>query len=134
MLRQAENSGLYKHLHHQEIIEFLMRSNELFDLIVCADVLPYVGDLEVFMAELSRHLAKNGYGVFSIESCENYPFELQTTARFTHHPQYISQLLNKVELDVINEESVTLRFQEEVPVKGCLYVVKKKEATQLRLK
>ncbi|AQT42559.1 Tetratricopeptide repeat-containing protein [Bartonella apihabitans] len=64
MIEIAHEKGDYQHLFVGDAVEFVTRSAEQWDLIVATDVLPYMGDIELFFDKVSERLAQHGVSVF----------------------------------------------------------------------
>ena len=61
----------------------------VFDLIVAADSLVYVGDLAPLFAALGTALTADGLFAFSVETFEGDGFSLEPTMRFAHGRSYV---------------------------------------------
>lgn len=92
MLNEARKKDIYDTLIMAELIDFLTGTTHCYDLIVSADVLPYFGDLGSLFAAIPSRLTADGYFIFNIEINATYPYQLQKTARFAHHPTYLHAL------------------------------------------
>ena len=124
MLAKAAERHVYDKIIEAEIHDYFDRSNEIFDLIVAADVLVYIGDLSAFITGAARHLEDGGILAFSIESTDAADFTLLPSGRFAHHLRYITQ----VAAGLFSLESVTetqLRRDATHPAMGQLVVLKK---------
>ena len=124
MLNQAKNKGIYDNLVESEIIEFLKQETRKYSLIVAGDVLPYLGDLEICFKEIKTRLNSGGLLIFTIEDGAEYPYTLQPTARFTHHPNYIALLCQQVGFEIQEKGSSIGRYQDAEPVSVLTYTVK----------
>jgi predicted TPR repeat methyltransferase len=61
----------------------------VFDLIVAADALVYIGDLAPLFAASASALAAGGLLAFSVETHDGEGFKLEATMRFAHSRRYI---------------------------------------------
>jgi predicted TPR repeat methyltransferase len=125
MLEQAKEKGIYDKLIETELQTFLKEDTHYYELAVAADVLPYIGDLESLFASLAKRLSPNGYFIFSTEISADKPWQLQSTARFSHHPDYIKSLCTKYDLQLQHQEQVTARQQEQQALQVMLYAAQK---------
>ena len=118
MIEQARAKNLYDELVESDIISFLNNESTPYELIIAADVLPYFSDLAVFFSLIRQQLSPQGIVILSIEESKHQAFQLEDTARFSHHPDYIKDLARKNHLDIIFSEPVIGRMQalEGVPV------------------
>eukprot|EP01024_Parvocaulis_polyphysoides_P033783 TRINITY_DN2996_c0_g1_i1.p1 TRINITY_DN2996_c0_g1~~TRINITY_DN2996_c0_g1_i1.p1 ORF type:complete len:347 (-),score=34.60 TRINITY_DN2996_c0_g1_i1:349-1389(-) len=92
----------------------------LFDLIVAADVIVYIGDLYPIL-KASRSVCRNGsVFIFSTEllttSIESYL--LQSSGRYAHSEDYINQMSTQNGWKVVSIENCTIRNNKDVPVLG----------------
>lgn len=124
--RKQDKHGqpLYQHLEAIEIHEFLQRDSDRFDIIVAADVLVYVGDLDEFVRLSAARLAENGMLAFTIESddtVENYV--LRETARYAHSDAYVKRMAAKHGWQVVAMRSDMIRSESQQPIHGHYYVL-----------
>ncbi|MBS0290384.1 MAG: tetratricopeptide repeat protein [Proteobacteria bacterium] len=134
MIAVAHNLGAYHKLYTIDIFSFLESCKEEFNLIVAADVFVYFGELEQVFQQSYRILSSGGLFCFSIEnltfeeiqSDKNHAlFQLRSTGRYAHHPDYIHQLCRSIGFKINVEKKQTLRLQEEASIFGNLYVLQK---------
>lgn len=118
MLEQAAKKACYTHLHCEDAVHYLNQSPDLFDLILAADMLVYIGDLSPLFKSASQALAPQGIFAFSIEVSHNENYTLLPTARFAHHPQYIKQLAQQWGFTLLKSHHCTLRTQAGKTVDG----------------
>jgi predicted TPR repeat methyltransferase len=123
MLVEAEKKGIYDELAEAELVAFLNEHKKSYDLMVAADVLPYLGALETLFNTVAHHLKKKGLFIFSHEINEKEPWKLQESARFSHHPDYIKSLCEKEGLHILSQEKVIARRQLQEPLYVMLYAV-----------
>ena len=117
MVQIAAQKHVYKRLDKADIVDFLKKNTEPFDLIAAADVFCYFGDLsEIFKLCLPQKI------VFSLETdglIESY--NLQPNGRYHHNPQYIENLLKTVGYKDIKVEYTVLRNEGEKSVDGAIF-------------
>lgn len=123
MLAQASAKAIYDELVESELISFLQNTTEVYDLIVSADVIPYLGELATLFQALRAKLSSLGLFVFNIEISEQGPWQLQKSARFNHHPNYIETLASEYGLIVIHKQCLTSRQQSGEDLSVLLYVL-----------
>lgn len=134
MIEVARTLGGYHKLIVSDILSYLQnRSNEC-ELVIAADVFVYFGNLMEVLQACHRVLKAQGLCCFSIETLSSdevtqdqaHPyFQLRTTGRYAHHPHYIQTLCKQLGFDILVEKAETIRFQEETPVLGTLYILRK---------
>ncbi|HTI86006.1 MAG TPA: tetratricopeptide repeat protein [Alphaproteobacteria bacterium] len=94
MLAKAQQRGVYDRLAQAELVEFLRVSPQSWDLIVAADVLIYMGDLEPVFAAARSALHSTGLFAYSVEahdtqSQEGDGYVIRPTRRFAHSLDYL---------------------------------------------
>ena len=122
MLEMTDQRDIYGDLYVAEAVNFLEEWDEApFDLIVAADVWPYLGDLAAFAAAAARCLVPGGVLVASTERAE-YGWRVTPTQRFAHAPTYVRATHAAAGFAPLAEEPITVRHEEGVPVPGDLFV------------
>ena len=122
MLAIAKEKDIYDILQTSEMVAALSGYNDL-DLIIAADVLPYIGDLKYLFPGVGRALTSQGWFAFTIEKTNISPYELQRSARFAHAQGYIEQLAGEYNFNVLHRSSVILRNNRNQVVEGVIYVL-----------
>lgn len=117
MLNFARNKAIYGQLLHGDVVEVLRMTEDSFDLITAADLLPYLGDLTDLFSVVAAHLIKGGVFAYTYESAESGTYNLGPSGRFNHSSVYLEKLAKDVGLEKISNEPVVLRYDkgEEVP-------------------
>ncbi|HBI22062.1 MAG TPA: methyltransferase, partial [Legionella sp.] len=64
--------------------------------------------------------------VFSCEISADEPWHLQDSARFCHHPDYIHALSEQYPLELIYQEPVVARQQEQREVYVTFYIAQQR--------
>lgn len=124
MLEKAAARGLYDGLEAAEIVEFLGRHEESFDLIAAVDVFVYIGDLSPVFAGASRRLNQGGRFAFSVERDDTgQPFTLRNSGRFAHSAAYLQQLAEAHGYQVDLLEASTIRYEGGQPVEGYIAIL-----------
>ncbi len=123
MLNEAGKKELYDSLICAELVDFLTHSTEQYDLVLSVDVLPYIGDLKPLFSALSPRLKAQGLFIFNIEISHTLPYQLQHTARFSHHPTYIHNLAEQHQLRVMYEKTTISRQQAGEDLSVLLFVL-----------
>jgi predicted TPR repeat methyltransferase len=124
MLQVAQEKNIYDELKLSELTATLASYHQALDLIIAADTLVYLGDLNEVFKNVKEALKPSGLFAFTIENTDSYPYILQKNARFAHAQSYIEELSQKYSFRLENSEQITLRQQKEAPVSGSLYVLK----------
>ncbi len=123
MIALARAKGVYDELLKAELTAYLDAHPETFDLIVSADTLVYVGDLERALAAAARALRPHGLLVFTLEHAAGPSpqagYRLEYHGRYSHTPGYVADVLAAVGLTPIIAEA-ELRTEAGAPVAGLV--------------
>ncbi len=125
MLAHAKEKHIYDALFEAELLQFFKENGTTYDLVVAADVIPYFGDLKRLFAEVETHLNKAGYFIFTTEITSSNPWQLETSARFSHHPDYIKKHLAEHQLKLITMEPIHGRLQNNKPIEIMVYAAQR---------
>lgn len=123
MLQQARAKGIYDELIESELVNFLQQSTQSFQVIVSADVLPYLGNLADLFNAITLRLEPLGLFIFNTEISLNEPWKLQKSARFSHSANYIETLAKEHGLNILRKEAISARQQSGQDVPFFLYVL-----------
>ncbi len=95
------------------------------EIIIAADVLPYIGDLSELFHDVANALSPNGLFGFSIEIAPDNisTYSLQTSIRYAHAPEYIKKLASQENLILLSQKEITLRLQRNQPLRGMLFIL-----------
>jgi predicted TPR repeat methyltransferase len=131
MLDKARQRKCYDALHQAELTTFLSTAKANWDLIVSADTLCYLGDLEPVFAAAKKALRPGGVLAFTVEALEedDKPFHLLTNGRYAHGLSYLESALARANLDCLQLELVRLRMEGGLPVQGWLVCSRKTKNT-----
>lgn len=124
MLTIAEQKQCYDELVVMDGIQYLKEANKNFDLIIAADVFPYIGDLELLFSACLKSLTYEGYLLFSTEMTENEDFFMQKTGRFAHSSRYIEALARKNRMHIVDKARKTTRKQNNIQMISNLYLLR----------
>ena len=128
MLLHAKSLEAYDLLIQANIQKNNIFQPNYFDVIIAADVVPYMGDLENFFSNITNLLKQNCNFIFNIElinSNQNNLFELQQTGRYSHSKNYIKLLVEKFNLTIIENLTETIRLQNNTPTIGVVFFISK---------
>lgn len=125
MLKQARNKSIYDQLIEQDALTFLQQSNP-FDLMIAADLFPYVADLTPWFKAVKKSLMPGGHFIFSVEISEAAPYQLQPTARYAHHPEHVLSLCEQSGFQVVFNELKVARQQEGQDVWVRVFAIRRR--------
>lgn len=101
---------------------------QVFDLVLAADVLVYIGELDIIFQKVASALDKNGLFCFTVEkskSNENHSHKLLHSGRFTHSEKYINSLAKAHNFVIKLSDEIELRRDNNDQIKGILYILEK---------
>jgi len=129
MIAIAYDKGLYDTLFVGDIVQFLAEEEPhmRWDLIIATDVLPYMGELEIFFTLVARHLTDGGVFGFSSEILEAtqvdcLPYKVGSHQRFAHQKTYIESCLHQAGLHIMALQDITVRQEQGKDVAGQLFL------------
>ncbi len=124
MVAEADKKGCYDQLVVGDVVDFLNNLNGLVDLLLAADVLTYLGDLRPLFGAVRTSVRPGGLFCFSTEYGEEGKWQLRSTGRYAHHPEYISGLAQNHGWEVLNMQRARLRKELDGWITGtiCLLI------------
>jgi len=122
MLAIAREKTIYDTLIESELIHFLQQDTHTYSLAIAADVIPYFGELETLFGLIRKRLSDQGLFILTTEISADEPWQLQRSARFNHHERYIQSLCVQHHLELIHQEKVIARMQNQLPLNVMIYV------------
>jgi predicted TPR repeat methyltransferase len=128
MVDIAGEKGDYDRLFVGDAVVFLEDNDgDPWDLIVAADVLPYLGRVEALFRGAAARLAPGGALVFSTESApEGSPeYIVGRKHRFAHSGTHILAVLEAHGFEVLEVAPITVREDEGAPVAGDLVLARR---------
>lgn len=124
MLEKAKATRHYDQLICATIVDGDKKLEGQFDLIIAADVLVYVGDLEEVFATVRRLLVPNGVFAFSLEGYKGVGWRINRSGRYSHSQRYIHETALKHDLNVELVRTQKHRLEDDEPVMGDIYLVR----------
>jgi predicted TPR repeat methyltransferase len=123
MLARARERGIYDELILGDLLGPLQEAEGRFDLILAADVLVYLGDLEPLFRSVHRALRPGGRFAFTVELLEVPGYRLLPTLRFAHSRAYLQDLATRTALHEVCLNQVILRTEREqrVPALAAVF-------------
>ena len=125
MIEQARKKNLYDLLLVSDIEEYLIGSNETYDLMIAGDVFVYLGDLNPLFMTMARALKPGGLVCFSTQHYDGSGYRLGEDHRYAHASDYIKACLDKAGLGMRDRRDVALRKDGGKPVAGTIWLAGK---------
>ena len=121
MVAKAREGGLYDALEAADAGALLARAAPgAYDLILGADMLPYVGDLHPIFAGSRRALADGGLLAFTAETFGGDGFRLLAGLRFAHSPRHVEDAARAAGLRLVLLRHAWARREAEVEAPGLV--------------
>jgi predicted TPR repeat methyltransferase len=127
MIAKARERRVYDELTVSDAAALMGERQGIFDLIVAADSLVYVGDLAPLFAAVGTALTGDGLFAFSVETCKGDGFELEPTMRFAHSRSYVEATAREVGLRPLLVQSASTRREAGANAPGLICVFKRTE-------
>jgi predicted TPR repeat methyltransferase len=125
MLEQASKKGVYDTLACEELVSYLRRSANQFDLIVAADVIIYFGDLTEIFSSAAKALRPGGLLAISTELSAGERYRLLPTGRFAHPPEYVASQAGPMFVEALRLET-PIRLEANRPLPGNLFIFRRR--------
>lgn len=126
MLRKAQKHGVYDVLTKGDIAKLPVLDAPVYDLVLAADVLIYLGELSAVAHWVAQALHGGGMFAFSVEAAtENAPYVIQPSRRYAHAKSYIEQVFGAVGWSILTLSHEVLRQDRGADVWGYLCVVRR---------
>ena len=127
MLDRARARGGYDELVAQEVTAFLEARPAAFDLMVCADTLPYFGDVGALFTAAGRSLRPGGRFLATAEILEasGDAFRLGVGGRYAHAAGYLTGALEAAAFTVERVITTDLRREYEATVRGLVLTARR---------
>ena len=126
MLKKAKEKSIYSELQCCDIVYFLTKTNEKYELIIAGDVLIYIGDLSEVFRLCSNVMMENARFIFSIEVEKTKNYSAKLTGRYSHNYNYIKKLTQQNNLIIEFSENTKIRKEKNKWVVGKVFSVLKK--------
>lgn len=116
MLEKARATGAYSLLREGDVEQLPTGFEGPFGIILAADVLVYLGDLDALFATVRQRIAPDGLWLFTTERGEAADFELGPKRRYRHSEAYLRGLADRHGFDVSSLVECVCRFEAGEPV------------------
>ena len=125
MIEEARRKGVYDDLAVGELVAFLTAGTSAYDLVLAADVLVYIGNLEPLFAAVRARTATGGLLLISVERLDEGHFRLGPAGRYAHAETYIAGLAAVHGFDVLAAERTELRRDQQQAVEGLAFALRR---------
>jgi len=126
MIEKARARNLYDHLAVADIETTLAGEGVSYDLVLAADTLVYLGDLEPIFASVHGRMKPDGFFLFTVEANADSGFELGPKRRWRHSELYLRDLAEASGLEVAGFVACAPRHEANVAVEGFAVALSRK--------
>lgn len=120
MVEKAREKKVYDELAAGDIIALLKEARATHALFVCADVMPYIGDLAELFDAVRGRAAPDAWFLFSTELAQEGDYQLRPTGRYAHSEAYLRKLAAVYGFTVAECRTEPLRKHQEEWIMGSL--------------
>jgi predicted TPR repeat methyltransferase len=117
IVEKARARGLYDHLIIGDV-ETALDGSERYDLLLAADTLVYLGNLEPVFDRARRALREDGFFLFTAERKDGEGFELGPKRRWRHSEAYVRKIAAELGFDIAGFMAAVPRHEANRPVEG----------------
>jgi predicted TPR repeat methyltransferase len=132
MIAEAAKLDVYSRFHRVNLLDAVAHTPaEHYEVITCADALPYVGDLTPVAAGALRVLKPGGHFLFSCEAAQDGEpdLALRPTERYAHRDTAVERICREAGFDDVQIEQLPmLRMEGNAPLPGFLVIARKPTA------
>jgi predicted TPR repeat methyltransferase len=126
MIAKARERGIYDRLEVGDLVAVTRgMAARSFDLVVCAEVLNYIGDLLPTFEAVATCLRPGGRFALSVEAGAGDRYDLQPNRRYRHAKAYVQRLAAMAGFVEERFDLVPLRLEKGTPVAGYLVVLRR---------
>tara|TARA_B100000902_G_scaffold199643_1_gene190300 strand:+ start:67 stop:1785 length:1719 start_codon:yes stop_codon:yes gene_type:complete len=125
MLNKAKQRSIYTKLICTDIINFLKNTKQKYEIIMAADVLIYLGDLNQLFKFVRNVMFNNARFIFSTEETKKGEYMINQNGRFSHSHYYITKISQKYELIIETYQDIKIRKEDNKWVNGKIFTVMK---------
>ena len=122
MIAKARGRGIYDELIIGDAVAPMRERQGIFDLIVAADSLVYLGDLAPLFTAVGTALTADGLFAFSVETHEGGGFKLDPTMRFAHSCSYLEATAREAGFGSLHIQSASTRREAGADAPGLICV------------
>lgn len=127
LLKQAEKKEIYTTLENEEILSWVDKQTEPFDVLIASSSLPFFKDLDVAFAKFNRILKESGMFFFSVRrnTLNEDDIVLYPPFSYIFSERYVRNTLKKNGFEIVSIQSMQDGLEEVIHDKKYFYVVKK---------
>jgi predicted TPR repeat methyltransferase len=125
MIEKARALGIYDRLVVGDIETALVTGDSIYDLILAADTIVYLGDLTPLFAGIAKRIKTGGHVLFTAERHAGEGFALGPKRRWRHSERHLRKLAGDHSFAVVGLMDCAPRTEAGVPVEGYAVALRK---------
>jgi len=125
MNEAARARGIYNDLFLAELETHLMESRSVYDLVLAADTMVYLGDLAPTFTGVAARLVPGGQYIFAVEAKETEGWEQTKANRFRHSLAYLRWEAERAGLEFLDHMDCTIRVEGGESIVGFAVALRK---------
>jgi predicted TPR repeat methyltransferase len=126
MIAAAQTRGIYDALYVGDVVDHLQTAaDRSFDLILAADVLVYIGDLQPLFTQIARVRTRDGFFAFTAESHDGEGYVLGREMRYAHSRSYVERVTSGAGLTVRLMQNASTRNNKGTEVGGLIVMLER---------
>jgi predicted TPR repeat methyltransferase len=124
--KRRDGRRIYAGLHVGDGVGFMQAQTPAsLDLVIAADVMVYLGQLQPAFMAASRALASGGLLAFTSQASDSEDIRIGEDKRFAHSPAYLERALTEAGLTPCLIESAVIRHEYGKPVPSQIAIARK---------
>lgn len=124
MIDHARERDIYDELRVSGIVTALATDQGQYDLFICADVFPYIGNVQPLFAAIRAHARVGAVFAFSTELETRAEFTLRPSGRYAHSQSYLQAISVEYGFQVLTMCTQNLRKHKGEWILGDLVVLR----------
>jgi predicted TPR repeat methyltransferase len=125
MIAKARSRKIYDELRVADLESALADEDRKYDLLLAADTVVYLGNLENLLAGARRTLHLGGSFLLTVEKKAGEGFELGPKRRWRHSENYLRSEAARANFEIVGLLECHLRTEAGVPVEGYAMALRK---------
>ncbi len=123
MVTKAQEKAVYDELFVNDIMSWFQSTNDAFNLIICAEVVVYIGGLTDLFQACYRHTAAGGRLLLSTEQIPDGEFVLRDSGRYAHSAAYVQAQAEKAGFRLSTHKTINLRKEKGAWLEGGVFIL-----------
>lgn len=124
MLEKAKSKEIYTRLECEDVLVYLDRESENYDLFLATDLFIYMGRLDYFFQAVKKRASHGAIMACSIERHEgDEDYVLRNSGRYAQRPHYLHAMAESAGFKVLMSRKHGIRKEKNQWIEGDLYIL-----------